>query len=214
MIADLERPQGNQLLEIVDVTVFYLEMLSPSQRTVPAPRDGLSVLHVHAPTVSDYRDLYNSVGRDFHWLNRRKLTDAELAAIIQNPSNELHVLHVAGMSAGFAELDRRQPVEIELVQFGLLPEFIGHGLGKWFLGDVQRTLDANPFVLDRTTLGEGYTGLHIAVQSKDKKMIEYLIEQGANIQARDSQGKTPLDMARETNQPEVVELLERFRVEG
>lgn len=120
-------------MEIVDVTVFYLEMLSPSQRTVPAPRDGLSVLHVYAPTVSDYRNLYNSVGRDFHWLNRRKLTDAELAAVIQNPLNELHVLHVAGTPAGFAEFDRRQPGEIELVQFGLMPKFIGQGLGKWFL---------------------------------------------------------------------------------
>lgn len=94
-------------------------------------------------------------------------------------------------------------------------DFLYHcGLGKWFVGDVQRTFEANPFVLDRTTLDEGYTGLHIAVQSKDKKMIEYLIEQGANIQARDSQGKTPIDVARETNQPEVVELLERYRAEG
>lgn len=93
-------------------------------------------------------------------------------------------------------------------------DFLYHcGLGKWFVGDVQRTLEANPFVLDRTTLDEGSTGLHIAVQSKDKKMIEYLVEQGANIQARDSQGKTPLDMARETSQPDVVELLERFRAE-
>lgn len=125
-------------MEIVGVTVYSLEMLSSSRRSVPAPRDRLSILRVDAPTVEFYRDLYNSVGRDFHWLNRRKLTDAELAAIIQNPSNELHVLHVAGMSAGFAELDRRQPDEIELVQFGLLPEFIGHGLGKWFL---QRTIE-------------------------------------------------------------------------
>mgnify|MGYP003386793277 CR=1 FL=1 len=88
------------------------------------------------------------------------------------------------------------------------------GLGKWFVDYAQRALEENPFVLDRTTLDEGYTGLHIAVRSKDKKMIECLVEQGANIQARDSQGKTPLDMARETNQPEVVTLLERFRAEG
>ncbi len=125
-------------MEIVDVTVFYLEMLNPSRRTVSVPCGGLSVLHVHAPTVSDYRDLYNSVGRDFHWLNRRKLTDTELAAVIQNPLNELHVLHVAGTPAGFAELDRRQADEIELVQFGLMPDFIGQGLGKWFL---QWTID-------------------------------------------------------------------------
>lgn len=125
-------------MELVDVTVYYLEMLSPSQRPIPAPREGLRVLQVHAPTVEYYRELYNAVGREFHWLSRRKLTDDDLAAIIQHPLDELHVLHVAGVPAGFAELDRGQPGEIELVQFGLKREFIGQGLGKWFL---QWTID-------------------------------------------------------------------------
>jgi len=35
--------------------------------------------------------------------------------------------------AGFAELDRRNKEDIELVQFGLMPEFIGRGLGWYFL---------------------------------------------------------------------------------
>ncbi len=38
-----------------------------------------------------------------------------------------------GVPAGFAELDRRIEGEIELVQFGLMPEFIGQGLGRYFL---------------------------------------------------------------------------------
>ena len=125
-------------MEMVDVTVFYVEMLSPSRRDVPAPRDGLSVVQIPSPSVSDYRRLYNAVGQDYHWLSRRKLSDAELATVIQNPLHELHVLHVAGIPAGFAELDCRQPDEIELVQFGLTREFIGQGLGKWFL---QWTID-------------------------------------------------------------------------
>jgi GNAT superfamily N-acetyltransferase len=50
----------------------------------------------------------------------------------------LHVLHVGGSPAGFAELDRRQPDEIELLQFGLMADFIGRGLGTWFL---QWTID-------------------------------------------------------------------------
>jgi hypothetical protein len=36
---------------------------------------------------------------------------------------------VEGVPAGIAELDRRIECEIELVQFGLMPEFIGQGLG-------------------------------------------------------------------------------------
>ncbi len=125
-------------MELVDVTVYYLEMLTHSQRSVSAPRDGLSVLHARTPSVPYYRFLYSAVGEDYHWLSRRKLSDAELATVIHDPQNELHVLHVDGSPAGFAELDRRQPDEIELVQFGLMSDFIGRGLGKWFL---QWTID-------------------------------------------------------------------------
>ncbi len=124
--------------ELVDVTVYYLEMLAHAQRTVPAPRDGLMVLHAQAPSVPYYRFLYNAVGQDYYWLSRRKFSDAELAEVIQDPRNELHVLHVDGSPAGFAELDRRQPDDVELVQFGLMPDFIGQGLGPWFL---QFTID-------------------------------------------------------------------------
>ena len=120
-------------MELVDVTVFSLEMLTAPQRTTPSPRDGLAVLHARQPPVAYYRFLYDAVGRDYHWLSRRKLSDEELATVIHDPLNEVHVLHVDGSPAGFAELDRRQPDEIELVQFGLMPDFIGQGLGKWFL---------------------------------------------------------------------------------
>jgi GNAT superfamily N-acetyltransferase len=125
-------------MQLVDVTVHYLEMLAPSQRVVPAPRDELTVQHVQSPTVPYYRSFYDAVGEAYFWLHRRKLSDEALADIIGDPRDGLHVLHVDGKPAGFAELDRRQPDEIELVQFGLLPAFIGQGLGKWFL---QWTID-------------------------------------------------------------------------
>ena len=125
-------------MERIDVTVYYLEMLAPSRRDVPAPRDGLMVLHARNPSVPYYRFLYDAVGKDYNWLGRRKLSDNELAAILDQPLNEVHVLHVDGSPAGFAELDRRQPDEIELLQFGLMSDFIGQGLGSWFL---QWTID-------------------------------------------------------------------------
>jgi len=95
-------------------------------------------VHVPSPAVPYYRSLYDAVGREYHWLSRRKMSDEALAALLGDPRNELHVLHVAGTPAGFAELDRRRPGEVELVQFGLISRFIGQGLGKWFL---QWTID-------------------------------------------------------------------------
>jgi GNAT superfamily N-acetyltransferase len=83
--------------------------------------------------VAYYRFLYNTVGKDYHWYSRGRLSDADLATATQNPLNEVYVLHVEGTPAGFAELDRRKEDDIELVQFGLMPEFIGQGLGRYFL---------------------------------------------------------------------------------
>jgi GNAT superfamily N-acetyltransferase len=120
-------------MALVDFKVTYLEMRAPNQRTVTPPRDDLAVIHPNKPTLSFYRYLYDTVGKPYHWLSRRKLTDAELAALVHDPKMENHVLYVGGVPAGFAELDRRSEGEIELVQFGLVPEFVGQGLGKYFL---------------------------------------------------------------------------------
>ena len=125
-------------MELVEVTIYYLEMRAHAHRSVPEPRAGLTVVHVAAPSVPYYRALYDAVGKEYYWLGRRKMSDEALAELLGDPRNELHVVHVDGTPAGFAELDRRQPEEVELVQFGLVSAFMGQGLGKWFL---QWTVD-------------------------------------------------------------------------
>ncbi|MBY0528208.1 MAG: GNAT family N-acetyltransferase [Gemmataceae bacterium] len=122
----------------VEIQTFYVEMLAPCPRSVPSPRDGLAVVRAVRPTVAFYRFFYDVVGEHWNWSSRKKMADAEIAAIIHDPKVEMHVLYVEGVPAGFAELDRRTEGEIELVQFGLLPDFIGQGLGKYFL---QWTID-------------------------------------------------------------------------
>ncbi len=91
------------------------------------------VVHARKPTVAYYRFLYDAVGREYEWTDRTKLTDAQLIALLHDPRIEVHVLMADGVPAGFAELDRRIEGEIELAYFGLMPEFIGQGLGRYFL---------------------------------------------------------------------------------
>ena len=79
-----------------------------------------------------YRYLYNTVGDDWLWWERRVMDDEALSAIIHHPRIEIFILYVRGVPAGYCELDCRTPDEVELVFFGLLPEFIGRGLGKYF----------------------------------------------------------------------------------
>jgi GNAT superfamily N-acetyltransferase len=132
------RPTLAQGIDAMKVTTYYLEMLGPSQRIVPPPREGLAVIHAKKPPVAYYRFLYDAVGRDYDWSNRKKLSDAQLAALMNEFWLEVHVLMVDGVPAGFAELDRQNEADIELVQFGLMAPFIGQGLGRYFL---QWTID-------------------------------------------------------------------------
>ncbi|MEX1231460.1 MAG: GNAT family N-acetyltransferase [Planctomycetaceae bacterium] len=115
------------------VTVWYLQMFAHNGRTVAAPCAGVTVTHARRPAVEYYRFLYDLVGADYDWTSKKKLSDEQLAAHLANPLTELHVLAVDGVPAGFAEFDRRIADEIEMVQFGLARDFIGQGLGKYFL---------------------------------------------------------------------------------
>src|SRR5262249_1361085 len=115
------------------VKTTYLQLFARPERVVPPPSEGLAVVHAGKPAVAYYRFRDDAVGRDYDGPSRKKLSDAELAALLHDPRLEVHVLMAEGVPAGFAELDRRIDGEIELVQFGLMPEFIGQGLGRYFL---------------------------------------------------------------------------------
>ena len=150
---------------MADITVYYLEMFAPQVQSVLDQREELSVVLILSPSVEYYRTLYNAVGQPYHWYSRGKLPDSELATIIQDPLDEMHVLRVAGKDAGFAELDRRKGGQIEIVQFGLLPDVIGQGLGKWFL---QKTLD------HCWTLRPDRVWLHTCTEDHPAAMPNYL----------------------------------------
>jgi len=127
-MASTDVPAGH-----VRSVITFLEMRKrPTRPTVPAPQGRLALMRADPPTVPFYRFLYDAVGRDWNWVDRKKLAEDQLKAVIQDPKVEIYVLYVAGTPAGFAELDLRRLPEIELAYFGLIPEFIGRGLG-WYL---------------------------------------------------------------------------------
>jgi len=117
------------------VTVTYLEMVErPAHPHLSPPRSlNCALLRMRKPSVRFYRYLYNNVGEPWLWFERRAMDDDQLARIIHDEQVEIYVLHVNGEPVGFAELDRRKPPDIELVYFGLLPDFIGKGLGRYLL---------------------------------------------------------------------------------
>ena len=118
----------------VPTLVTYLEMTKPpATPAIRPPLGGIEIRVARRPTVSFYRYLYRAIGDDWTWVVRRLLSDEELRRIIGDPAVEVNVLWVEGVPAGYAELDRSQAPDTELAYFGLLPEFIGRGLGRYLL---------------------------------------------------------------------------------
>ncbi|PYQ20368.1 MAG: N-acetyltransferase [Acidobacteria bacterium] len=142
----------------VAVTRTYLEMTRPEE-LVAARLDDPTVQverALHCP-ASFFRYLYVEVGRRYQWEDRLPWTDEQLRARLDHPGVSLWVLRVKGSPAGYFELERHQDGSVEVAYFGLLPEFIGRGLGKHLLTIAVETawsLDARRVWLHTCTLDD------------------------------------------------------------
>lgn len=119
--------------EIVEVITTHLEMFHAPTAELPPSPDGVRVVRAAPPGVRFYRFLYDGVGAPWHWYDRKRWTDAALAAVVDHPQVEVHVAWRHGAPAGYVELDRRTAGQCEVTYFGLFPEAIGGGLGTWLL---------------------------------------------------------------------------------
>jgi GNAT superfamily N-acetyltransferase len=121
-------------MALIDDVITYLEMRErPAQPRIPAPPGKLALMRAEACTVSFYRYLYETVGTPWLWYERRLLEDDLLSEEIAKPTTEIFVLYLAGVPAGYFELDAAASRETELRYFGLVPQFIGRRLGPFLL---------------------------------------------------------------------------------
>ena len=116
--------------------VTYLEMTEPAPATRPWPEGDFRIERLRRPSVRFYRYLYDAVGGDWLWVNRKFEPDATLKAELDDPWVEVHLLSEGGVPAGYGELDRRREGEVKVQYFGLVPEAVGRGLGRWFLQQI------------------------------------------------------------------------------
>ncbi|KAJ8669987.1 hypothetical protein QAD02_001246 [Eretmocerus hayati] len=69
--------------------------------------------------------------------------------------------------------------------------------------DVRGSLSKTPNKLNSVTW-QGNTPLHLAVERGNKTIIEYLLDQGADLNIKNAYGKSPLHLAFERNMKEIV----------
>ncbi len=110
--------------------VTHLAMERPFRQlgTIAWP-DNVSFTREDKIPLDIYRDIYDRVGRKWHWVNRRHLDDKQLAGLIHHPATEIYLLQRNDTPIGFVELNFRLFPQVEIVFVGLVEEAIGEGLG-------------------------------------------------------------------------------------
>ena len=131
-LTTVEDPEGRA------VTVWTLELLTPAG-LIPArrPPTDVQLRDQQPPTAEQSRLFYESVGAAWSWVDRAAWTMDEWQAWVSRPGFRQLSCWLDDAPVGYAELDT-QGTEVELAYFGLLPAFIGQGLGGWLLTEAVR----------------------------------------------------------------------------
>jgi GNAT superfamily N-acetyltransferase len=120
--------------QIPSLVTTYLEMRSPERLR---PKRGDERFQIRERAERDWRfnrDLYFRVGEHWDWMDKRPWTPEQWQHYAAAPELRTFAAYYDGALAGYYELRRESEPDgrtggVEIAYFGLLPEFIGRGLG-------------------------------------------------------------------------------------
>lgn len=117
-----------------EVTTYYLEITDPAAMRPSRPSSqSLEIRQARIPLPELNRFLWVAVGRDWHWRARLKWSRDQWLAYMGRPELETWVAYVDGTPAGYYEQELQADGGAEIVNFGMLPQFTGQGLGGTLL---------------------------------------------------------------------------------
>ncbi len=149
-------PVTRTWLEIADRSGF-----KPERTDQP----GVEVRQVPDCSIWLFRWLYAEVGRPYGWVDRLGWSDQDVSRHLADPAVSFWVLTVGRATAGYFELRLEPADSAEVAYFGLLPAFIGRGLGKHLLSVA---------VEQAYTLGARRVWLHTCTKDHPSALPNYL----------------------------------------
>ncbi len=131
MLNGLYALDPGQLASLVTYLRHDLAALPPRP---PGP-EGAVLRRLGADDLATYRQLFRTIGGDWLWFSRLRMTDSELASILADPDVCAQVLAGPTGDVGLLELDFRDATAPELAFCGVLPTMVGSGLGRAMIGE-------------------------------------------------------------------------------
>ena len=130
-----DRDKAKAEARLVETVVTHLELAAPPRELPPQPvTPRLALMKVDDIPLHFYRYLYATVGHAWLWVERLDLDDNALADMVRKEHIAISVLYANGAPAGYFELDLAAGETVNLVYFGLTPEWTGRKIGPWLLG--------------------------------------------------------------------------------
>lgn len=119
---------------LIDITTYYLEMTDPAELRPSASKRGeVEAWQAKVPSPELNRFLYSAVGGDWYWTDRLSWSYERWREYLSQPGLETWVVYASGTPAGYFELAREPATDVKIQYFGLLPQFIGTGIGGFAL---------------------------------------------------------------------------------
>jgi ribosomal protein S18 acetylase RimI-like enzyme len=124
----------------IDQTITYLEMTAPEHLLAadhPSPPLELEPVRASGPEL--VRLTYLRIGEPHHWISRVEWTPERWREHLERAEVLCLLARVEAEPAGLVELELQRAGEVEITVFGLLPEFVGRGLGGHLLTAAARS---------------------------------------------------------------------------
>ena len=118
---------------LTPVITYYLEMAPNDFRPAWNTAADVEVRQAKVPCAALSRFLYATVGANWHWVDRLDWNDDDWLAYLNRPELETWLGYQDGTPFGYFELEAQPEAAVNIAYFGLLPQFIGRGLGRHLL---------------------------------------------------------------------------------
>lgn len=116
------------------VTTTYLEMTSPDQLIMkPTEFKDVQVMQAEIPNPDLNHFLFMSVGLPWQWYSRLAWQRRDWEQYLNSSEVQTWIGYLRGTAFGYFELEKQSNADVEIKFFGLLPAFIGRGLGGYLL---------------------------------------------------------------------------------
>ena len=121
-------------------TITYLEMTDPSSlKDSLIPDFTIDIQEISHPDPAQACMLYTEVGKNWLWIDRLSWDYARWSQHYQQIHIFLWIGYVREEIAGYFELAAAPGGSVEIAYFGLMPEYIGQGLGGTLLYSAIKT---------------------------------------------------------------------------